>query len=109
SRGSLRSRPVTPRGPPPCPTRRSADLPSFDTSTPPVALRGVPKLSTPEVTGNHGCRGSSRWVPSEGGTATASARAFIPVAVTPRSEEHTSELQSRFDLACPPRLANTNT
>src|SRR5207249_9773685 len=83
------------------PTRRSSDLPSMPLTTRlccplhhrPTSSRGPPYLRNTEssITGVSCQRlrvaGLIDWVRRQ-------------MAVTMRSEEHTSELQSRFDLVC---------
>src|SRR5690349_24851563 len=48
--------------------------------------------------------GTTPWVPAAPGVAPTSAgrsaAPIVPTVKTPRSEEHTSELQSRRDLVC---------
>src|SRR5699024_12809637 len=74
------------------PTRRSSDLPTTR-----LIPSGTPMPAT------HPRLGSSTSVRNDGGavnvttSSSASARSSTPLR---RSEEHTSELQSRFDLVC---------
>src|SRR5690625_6103408 len=79
---------VPPPAPPPFPTRRSSDL---RTSTPPFPVRistanAAAKAST--GTTRDQCKGLGL------------VRAATPSGVIARSEEHTSELQSRGHLVC---------
>src|SRR5207249_11336990 len=88
---------VPPSLPPPFPTRRSSDLPSDAFSlksvlpflvVPPVAIAaGVPVVVLSIFAAG---LGPSVW----------SVAAIYAGFIFLRSEEHTSELQSRFDLVC---------
>src|SRR5438067_12676051 len=62
------------------PTRRSSDLKFF--------------LEHESVAQTHNCAERSLR------TAVNGARSPLPIVVRKRSEEHTSELQSRFDVVC---------
>src|SRR5699024_12406364 len=91
------------------PTRRSSDLihPNHSPVTAPRAVNSAPTISTDlnqtltrarYETLVRGRQISS--MPANGSTRTVSGLTAIepPSSTKPRSEEHTSELQSRFDL-----------
>src|SRR5699024_12408431 len=60
---------------------------------------GTPPRAVADRLPAHGVYGAARWIYAI--YVTSRYRQLVPVAATPRrSEEHTSELQSRFDLVC---------
>src|SRR5699024_12673254 len=77
------------------PTRRSSDLPTADAWWPPAtrALRHAGLLSPAGHRAFHHRLPGARLSPLPGAQAARDLRLR-------RSEEHTSELQSRFDLVC---------
>src|SRR5699024_12701219 len=91
------------------PTRRSSDLSRIRTelsaapNTPPVMSL---KISRSAPLRRAFCCASSR-APTPSAPVSA-AKPTIAGRVAPRSEEHTSELQSRFDLVCRLLLAQKN-
>src|SRR5699024_12292521 len=92
--------------PPPFPTRRSSDLAAPD----PAAAMTVVREAERELARVPSCEPCSMGYLTTAATATARAgqlpraRSFLAEAERIsgmwRSEEHTSELQSRFDLVC---------
>src|SRR5207249_5704809 len=78
-----------PRALPSFPTRRSSDLGQSPHGSPTAALRGPESLRKLPAACNADNRGAPRRTTLAGPTRRPS-----------RSEEHTSELQSRFDLVC---------
>src|SRR5207249_10657220 len=85
----LRCRPA-PRHPPSFPTRRSSDL------LPYALPRAGPLVSGPRAQPRQRRDVDGREV----GRRLCSADPHHAVGAAARSEEHTSELQSRFDLVC---------
>src|SRR5207249_5264958 len=79
------------------PTRRSSDLihrPAGQGALPPIGRQRPLDSKCPALNQPHPSTVAC-------GTSSWSARALAPRAWRPRrSEEHTSELQSRFDLVC---------
>src|SRR5206468_7306650 len=85
----------------PFPTRRSSDLAQFSTA--------ITELSPPAYVGTalttQTCMGfaltmASIWLTPPLVRWAGWPWAFAALAIGPRSEEHTSELQSRSDLVC---------
>src|SRR5205085_333300 len=105
---------AAPQDLPSFPTRRSSDLSSRRSSRSPTAWEAPRRARSP--------RSSRRTRFASGGTAAAASRRSSPAALVqrrvgvalepgvavPRSEEHTSELQSQSNLVCrllpPPRI-----
>src|SRR5699024_11954369 len=77
------------------PTRRSSDLASQSTGSPRTTPMASSPSRSPWPTTPSRARSPSR-TPTVDGPAPSSP----PTRPRPRSEEHTSELQSRFDLVC---------
>src|SRR5207302_7658646 len=73
---------------PPFPTRRSSDLSSASSTSRPPGLC-LASSASPRTR----CSDARRLLP-------ASVRMSVPVGKSNRSEEHTSELQSRENLVC---------
>src|SRR5207249_8477240 len=97
--------PVAHRALPPFPTRRSSDLTPSLTS--PIRSSKLPPPGAPAISFRHPpiVRMTNTYIAG----ALPVGRSPIAAAVSrecsrhtriPRSEEHTSELQSRFDLVC---------
>src|SRR5207249_9574718 len=81
------------------PTRRSSDLPSVWRRT--RAMRCAVQPSHRAGRGGGPVDDSSAANPSRIACVSVPTTWFVPcVTVTGRSEEHTSELQSRFDIVC---------
>src|SRR5690606_41425098 len=99
--------PAHPPAPPPFPTRRSSDL-GVAIATPPSSIG--PTLSPwrlcVEAHSPSSANGYSAWRDSGSSssalaaTSAATHEAAEPPSPEPRSEEHTSELQSRENLVC---------
>src|SRR5699024_12707606 len=91
--------PRPPRAPPSFPTRRSSDLP-------PVASTRAWRCTghrPPPTTGTYRSPGATRYQRAERvmhGFSWSSLFSPNRASNFLRSEEHTSELQSRFDLVC---------
>src|SRR5207249_10519106 len=89
--------------PPSFPTRRSSDLDFLviPNSSPNISKpdpKGAELIDTRAYLANHYC---STLNPTLGACFYSASRGPLPYALGhPRSEEHTSELQSRFDLVC---------
>src|SRR5699024_11965873 len=91
--------------PPPSPTRRSSDLAARPTTTwtcaaccTAQATGSAPSVRPPTA--------SISPTPIPSSSSRSSKRCPISGAAS-RSEEHTTELQSRFDLVCRPLLEKT--
>src|SRR5207249_10676429 len=99
-------RPLPPPAPPPFPTRRSSDLGAAGTFTgsPCTLVAGTLGTASCQVTFTAGTgTGTANIVGTYNGDSThaSSVSTSFPVTIgLARSEEHTSELQSRFDLVC---------
>src|SRR5207247_9469754 len=96
----VRPYPHLPPPPPhPFPTRRSSDLRTGSTSrNPKPAAR--PRLQTTRAARLCPCHHSRRRWTGDRGSSSCSRRATASQTSPPRSEEHTSELESRVDLVC---------
>src|SRR5699024_11648871 len=91
------------------PTRRSSDLGighATGGGTGTVDRLGAGGILGPEHHGHHRPSGWARATTCisassfDRASVWSPSRPFCPCTPTPRSEEHTSELQSRFDLVC---------
>src|SRR5207249_8353432 len=82
------------------PTRRSSDLPSFARRgiCPPGFIHSF--LAQGLRPGLPPLRGLQTWADDNVRVVRDNAQPQEQTAATVRSEEHTSELQSRFDLVC---------
>src|SRR5207249_11571906 len=65
-----------------------------------LGIRAWRRDRNPPPTRRRGCRRRTRLRPSSLGVALGRSRSPVLVGTRFRSEEHTSELQSRFDLVC---------
>src|SRR5699024_12276202 len=98
-----------PRPLPPCPTRRSSDLTVLiaPLTMPPIPSQTtlIPRLRPsnaspmPLVTAVAASQAVCQTTPIASNTVDITVSRTLAAAPT-RSEEHTSELQSRFDLVC---------
>src|SRR5699024_12445170 len=89
------------------PTRRSSDLifqfPLYWYSAPAILKQWLDEVWNSQLTSSHLLKGRELGIVT---TVAHSASAFQPGASQGRSEEHTSELQSRFDIVCRLLLEN---
>src|SRR5690606_39554366 len=100
-------RPRAPRGLPPSPTRRSSDLELFT-----GGLGGLPRhaINAAFTAARHADRAPAQAADQLGGGLQVFGQLLgvLVAVVRARSEEHTSELQSRENLVCRPLLEKKN-
>src|SRR5699024_11241532 len=100
----LLPRPPTHLHRPSFPTRRSSDLSRYHFRGQPLPEHAL-ELLRKRIDGTLGFAqvrigGTLAAITRATITTTASGRSFLGYSAVERSEEHTSELQSRFDLVC---------